>query len=61
MAHKLTYAALTATAVIAIVESQVQLLADTFTPAAYTWIIAAVAIARIAINAWKDWQASREH
>lgn len=61
MTHKVTYAALTATAVIAIVESQVQLAANLFSPAVYPIVIAIIAIVRIGVNAWKDWQSMRGH
>lgn len=61
MTHKVTYAALTATAVIAIVESQVQLVAHLFSPAAYPVVIAVVAMIRIGINAWKDYQGTQGH
>lgn len=61
MAHKVTRAALMATAVIAIVESKVQFLASLFSPAAYPVVIAVVAILRLGINAWKDWQSAQGH
>lgn len=61
MTHKVTYAALTATAVIAIVESQVQLVAHLFSPAAYPIVIAVIAMIRIGINAWRDYQATKDH
>lgn len=61
MAHKVTYAALTATAIVSAVESQVQLLADMFSPAAYPVVISAVAILGIAVRAWRDWQTAQEH
>lgn len=61
MTHKVTYAALTVTAIVAIVESQVQLIAHQFSPAVYPIVIAAIAIVRIGVNAWKDWQSMRDH
>lgn len=61
MTHRVTYAALTATAIIGAIESQVQLLADQFSPAAYPIVIAVVAILGIIVRAWRDWQARAEH
>lgn len=61
MSHKVTYAALTATAIISSVEAQVQMLADAFTPAAYPIVVAIVSIIGIAVRAWKDWQSAKDH
>lgn len=61
MAHKVTYAALTATAVIAAIDAQMQFVAELLTPRAYSVTVAIVAIAGIAVNAWKDYQTTRGH
>lgn len=61
MTHKVTYAALTATAVIAIVESQLQLASNLFSPAVYPIVIAIIAMLRIGVNAWRDWQSMQGH
>lgn len=61
MAHKVTYAALTAVAVVSGIEAQMQLLADKFTPAAYPWIVAGAAILGLVVRAWRDWQARQGH
>lgn len=61
MAHRVTYIALTATAIVSAIEAQMQLLADQFSPAAYPIVIAAVAVLGIVVRAWRDWQAVRGH
>lgn len=61
MAHKVTYAALTATAVIAAVDYQLRLVEDMFSPNAYPIIIGVLAVLSIVVNAWRDWQARQGH
>lgn len=61
MAHKITYAVLATTAVMGVVESQVQLLAGMFSPAIYGLIFAGVAILKIAVEAWRDYKKAQDH
>lgn len=61
MTDRVTYAALTAVTIAGIADSQVQFVADLFTPQAYGIIVAVVSIINIAVRAWRDWQAKQEH
>lgn len=61
MAHKTTYAALTATAIVGAVESQMQVLANIFSPGIYPLVIATVAAIGILVRAWRDWQERSGH